>query len=73
MGRIAAIGAEAAIRGFQLAGVLLLPAERDEGVRAAWQRLPDDVELVILTAAARRALAPSVGDADRPLLAVIPP
>lgn len=71
MGAVAAIGEETRIRGFTMVGALVLPAEGAQAVRDAWRSLPPDVEVVILTAAADRALA----DRDRalvwPLVAVM--
>ena len=68
MGRIAAIGADPAVRGFGLAGALILPAEDPDGARAAWLALPADVEVVILTPAAAQAIGPVGG----PLTVVVP-
>jgi len=68
VGRIAAIGTGMAVRGFGLAGALVLPAEDAHEVRAAWAALPSDVELVILTPAAAQAVGPAT---DR-LVAVLP-
>ena len=73
MGTVAVIGEEARIRGFALAGTLILAAEDAVGVRDAWRRLPAGVEVVILTAAADRALADRDHLAMAPLVAVMPP
>jgi vacuolar-type H+-ATPase subunit F/Vma7 len=70
MGDVAAIGAEALIRGYRLAGLRLFPAETDDEVRLAWSHLESSVDLVILTAAAERALAEAV--VNGPLVAVLP-
>jgi vacuolar-type H+-ATPase subunit F/Vma7 len=70
MGGVAAIGAEPLIRGYGLAGVRLLPAETDDEVRTAWNLLESGVDLVILTAAAARALTDAV--VTGPLVAVLP-
>lgn len=72
MGRVAAIGAEPLVRGFGLVGVLVLPAEDDDAARTAWQRLPGDVELVILSPAAAAAIGPPVAVHPGPIVAVIP-
>ncbi len=56
MGRVAVIGEQTAVSGYALAGVLVLPAEGDDAVHGAWSSLPDDVQVVILTARAARAL-----------------
>jgi hypothetical protein len=72
MGRIAAIGAELEVRGFGLAGVLVLPAEDAQAARAAWRRMPADVTLVILSPDAAAALHPPLGSGSGPMVAVIP-
>jgi vacuolar-type H+-ATPase subunit F/Vma7 len=56
MATVAVIGEEVLVRGFGLAGALVLPADRPEVVRAAWQGLPGDVAVVILTRTAADAL-----------------
>jgi vacuolar-type H+-ATPase subunit F/Vma7 len=56
LGRVAVIGEHAAVSGYALAGVLVLPAEDDDAVRDAWSGLPDDVAVVILTDRAARTL-----------------
>lgn len=56
MSRIAAIGAAPELLGYALLGVDILDAPEPESVRAAWATLSADVELVLLTPEARRAL-----------------
>ncbi|MCX5052969.1 hypothetical protein [Streptomyces sp. NBC_00474] len=75
MAHIAAIGERLRILGLESAGVLLRPAEEPEAVHAAWQGLPPDVELVIVTpaAAAAEALGEGPVDGQSPLIAVMPP
>lgn len=70
-GRLAAIGAAAQIRGYALAGVTVSVADDAEAVRRAWQTLAPDVTVVILTAAAARALHDVIGTAAR-MTAVLP-
>lgn len=57
MGRIAVIGEEVRVRPFGLAGALVAPADDADGVRSAWNALPADVEVLLLTPAAAAALA----------------
>lgn len=57
MGTVAVIGEEPLVRGFGLAGALVLPADGTAAVRAAWSALPADVAVVIVTAAAAAAAA----------------
>ncbi|WP_207390458.1 hypothetical protein [Rhodococcus sp. ABRD24] len=65
------LGAEVAIQGYALAGAVVVPAEDDAAVRAAWHDLDRDVAVVILTPAAARALgAAAVG--GRRLTVVMP-
>jgi vacuolar-type H+-ATPase subunit F/Vma7 len=70
--RIAAVGEDARIAGFALAGALIVPAETPDDVRAAWEALPADVGLVVLTPAAATALAPDLDDPGARLTAVMP-
>ncbi|MFB7462932.1 V-type ATP synthase subunit F [Streptomyces sp. NPDC056224] len=72
MGTVAAVGEHMRVRGLALAGVEVLVAERAQDVREVWRSLPDDVSLVIVTAAAADALGPELADA-RFLTAVMPP
>jgi vacuolar-type H+-ATPase subunit F/Vma7 len=56
MARIAAIGERVRVQGFRLAGALVVDAEEPSAVRAAWDRLPVDVAVVVLTPASAAAL-----------------
>jgi vacuolar-type H+-ATPase subunit F/Vma7 len=67
---IAALGELHRVEGFALAGALVLVAGSPDAVREAWTRLPDDVEVVVLTPAAAGALANVVQ--ARPLRVVMP-
>ncbi len=73
MGRVAVIGEETAVSGYALAGVLVVPAEGDDEAHGAWNSLPDDVGVVILTAAAARALGDARTAKMLPLTVVMPP
>jgi len=55
--RIVAIGERQHVGGFELAGVHVAAADGPDAARVAWQALPADAELVILTDAAHAALA----------------
>ena len=72
MGRAAALGEDARIAGFALAGVPTLVAETAEDVRRAWAELPADVVLVLLTPAAAAALDDLPLGHVRRLTAVLP-
>jgi vacuolar-type H+-ATPase subunit F/Vma7 len=52
MSRAAVIGEALRVQGFALAGVVVCPAEGQGEARAAWQSLPPDIAVVVLTAAA---------------------
>ncbi|MCX4462057.1 V-type ATP synthase subunit F [Streptomyces sp. NBC_01340] len=69
---MAAIGERTRVAGLALAGVTVLVAEEPESVRRAWQDLPPDVALVIVTPAAADTLGPALLDCARPLTAVLP-
>jgi vacuolar-type H+-ATPase subunit F/Vma7 len=70
--RFATIGAESRVRGYELAGVLVLVAEDPEEVRELWRNLPEDVAIVILTQQAVEALGDDALAAVSPLTAVLP-
>jgi vacuolar-type H+-ATPase subunit F/Vma7 len=69
MGGIAAIGEAVRVQGLGLAGVLVLPGEDDDQVRARWSALSEDIAVVILTPRAAQALS-EVGPG--PLRVVMP-
>ncbi len=71
MTRAAAIGEAELVSGFALAGVEVHPAAGEDEVRLAWERLSDDVVLVVLTPAAASAL-PEDDAAKRRLRVVLP-
>jgi vacuolar-type H+-ATPase subunit F/Vma7 len=52
MSRVAVIGEEARVRGFALAGALVLAAEDAAEARAAWRSLPPDVAVAVLSSRA---------------------
>ncbi|GID32375.1 hypothetical protein C8E87_0319 [Paractinoplanes brasiliensis] len=70
-GRVAVLGAPAEIRGWGLAGLLVIPAADDTEARKAWATLPAGVRLVVLTHAAAEAIG-AAGENDGPLIAVLP-
>jgi vacuolar-type H+-ATPase subunit F/Vma7 len=72
VGRIVAIGEEARIMTFALAGAVVCPAADAEAVRAAWHRIRPDDALVILTPAAAEVLGNEMARTRPPLTAVMP-
>jgi vacuolar-type H+-ATPase subunit F/Vma7 len=72
MSRVAAIGRPSEVAGFGLAGALVVPARTEAGTRDGWAGLPDDVEVVVLTAEASRVLGDATTRPDAPLTVVMP-
>ena len=62
----------AAVRGFALAGVLVLPAVTAEEVRRAWAAVPAGTAVILLTRTASEALGAVAAAPHGPLIAVIP-
>jgi vacuolar-type H+-ATPase subunit F/Vma7 len=71
MGTVAVLGQPAVVRGWGLAGLLVLDAADAAQTRAAWAALPAEVSLVILTGSAAAALQPELATTDL-LFAVLP-
>lgn len=72
MSRVAAIGEETRVAGYALSGAEVYAASGADELRSAWTRLPRDVELLILTSAARAALGPLLAERPQLLWAVAP-
>jgi vacuolar-type H+-ATPase subunit F/Vma7 len=72
VGRVAVIGEGAQVDGYALAGAVVLRAGTAEEVRSAWDALPGDVDVVILTSRAAHSLAPGGGGRRIPLSVVMP-
>ncbi len=72
MGRVAVIGEHTAVAGYALAGALVLPAEGEDAVRDAWSGLPDEIDVVVLTPRAARALGAARTATLLPLTVVMP-
>ncbi|MER6631216.1 hypothetical protein ABT301_23860 [Streptomyces sp. NPDC000987] len=70
--RVAAIGEWVRVAGLTAAGVDVFAAEDPSAVRAARERIPADVGLLIMTPAAAAALGPEPFDDTGPLTAVMP-
>ncbi len=71
MSAVCAIGEEVLLEGYALLGVSLLPAEDAVAARAAWESLPGEAQLVVLTPKARAALGKHLHGRD--LLVVVLP
>jgi vacuolar-type H+-ATPase subunit F/Vma7 len=72
MARAAAIGESSRVQGYALAGALVYPAGDEAEVRAAWQSLPGDVEVVVVTARAAAWLGEELTARPVPLPVVMP-
>jgi vacuolar-type H+-ATPase subunit F/Vma7 len=73
MARVAVLGEEVAVQGYALAGAVVLVVEDADATRQAWDALPDDVAVVILTRTAAQALGPARVAGPHPLTVVMPP
>lgn len=69
---VAALGAPGLLAGYELAGARLIPAWSDEEVLAAFEQLPADTAVVILTADAAAALTGRLDDPAAPLTVTLP-
>jgi vacuolar-type H+-ATPase subunit F/Vma7 len=73
MASAAVIGEELAVEGYALAGCVLLPADNPDEVNSAWQALPHDTVLLILTETAASWLADRLAQRPDIMTAVMPP
>ncbi len=73
MATAAVIGEELAVEGYALAGCVLLPAGNPDEVNAAWQALPADTVLLILTKSAAGWLADRLAQRPDIMTVVMPP
>lgn len=71
-GPIAAIGEQALLAGFHLAGAVVHACESDPEVLGAWSQLPKDTVAVILTPRSAAALGKDLSDPRSPLTVVLP-
>jgi vacuolar-type H+-ATPase subunit F/Vma7 len=72
MSRVVVVGESTRIVGYALAGATVLDTD-DLGVDGAWDRLPDDTGLVLLTPGVAGALRERLAARPRLLWAVMPP
>jgi hypothetical protein len=73
MAAAAVIGEELAVEGYALAGCVVLPAGNPDEVNSAWQALPPDTVLLILTDSAASWLAERLAQRPDIMTAVMPP
>jgi vacuolar-type H+-ATPase subunit F/Vma7 len=69
---IAAIGEQALLDGFRLAGVSVFATSTDEEIRRAWTVLPAHTAIVILTPRSAHVLGPVTADPRSPMTVVLP-
>jgi vacuolar-type H+-ATPase subunit F/Vma7 len=72
MSLIVALGEAPRVRGFALGGATVVVADGAAELTSAWQSLEPGVGLVLLTAAAARALAPHLEERPHVLTVVMP-
>jgi vacuolar-type H+-ATPase subunit F/Vma7 len=72
MARAAVIGADLRIQGYALAGAALYPVDGQAGARHAWQELPADIAVVIVTAEVARWLGDDLSSRAGVLPVVMP-
>jgi vacuolar-type H+-ATPase subunit F/Vma7 len=72
MSRLVVLGDPTWVEGFVLAGATVLPATDADGVRAAWDGLPEDAAVLVMTADAAKALGDSLEERPYLLSVVIP-
>lgn len=69
---IAAIGEQALLDGFRLAGVSVFAGSTDEEILNAWTALPQDTAIVLLTPRSAQVLEQVLADPRSPMTVVLP-
>ena len=72
MSRIVALGDPIWVEGFSLAGATVIPATDPDAIRAAWETLPDDTGVLVLTEESAQALGEALEERPSLLSVVIP-
>jgi len=72
VGRIVLLGEAVAVEPFALAGAWVICVENPADVRRAWEELPSDTAVVVLSAAAAAALESAPARADAVLTVAMP-
>ncbi|HWS46457.1 MAG TPA: V-type ATP synthase subunit F [Acidimicrobiia bacterium] len=73
MSRVAVLGEPALVGGFALAGALVFGVGDHAAIDAAWDALPDDVSVLVLTPRAADRLRDRLDERPQLLTAVSPP
>ena len=71
-GSLVALGEASRVSAFALGGATVIAADDPEAVRRAWEMLPDDVSLVVLTEMASDSLRAARPRRDGVLRVVMP-
>ena len=69
---VAAIGEQARLEGFRLAGVCIHACGSDQKILSAWNALPKGTSVVILTPRSARVLESALSDPGSPMTVVLP-
>ena len=72
VGLLVVLGEAARVAGFALGGATVVRAEDPDAVRRAWEALPADAGVVVLTERAAAALGPAAAGHDGVLRVVMP-
>lgn len=72
MRRIVVLGDPGRVRGFRLAGVTVIDAAEPRGIEQAWESLPEDTAVLVLTADAAAVLADRLEERPRLTWVVMP-
>lgn len=72
MGKIAAIGEETRARPFALVGAVVIAANTPDDVVRAWHSIASDVDVIVLTPSAAKALGDLVAQAGERLVVTLP-
>jgi vacuolar-type H+-ATPase subunit F/Vma7 len=73
MARAAVIGEALSVEGFGLAGAIVYPADSEADALSAWDSLPADAALLIVTTSAARWLSARLAQRPDLLTAVLAP
>jgi vacuolar-type H+-ATPase subunit F/Vma7 len=71
VGVIVVLGESSRVAGFALAGAVVIPADDPDAVRRAWDALPEDTAVVVLTPKAAAAIGEPFGSSG--ILATVMP
>ncbi len=73
MGLVVVLGGAAQVNGFALGGATVIPAEYPDAVRRAWNLLPEDVAVVVLTHEAAAVMGVDAAKREGVITVVMPP